>query len=40
MARAGAWLDVICVAAILAVAYTTMLWAFEIRIGVVPAWAG
>ncbi len=40
MARAGAWLDAICVAAILAVAYTTMLWAFEIRIGVVPAWAG
>jgi sodium-dependent dicarboxylate transporter 2/3/5 len=39
MARAGAWLDAICVAAILAVAYTTMLWAFEIRIGVVPPWA-
>lgn len=40
MARAGAWLDVLCVAAILVVAYTTMLWAFEIRIGVVPGWAG
>ncbi len=40
MARAGAWLDVLCVAAILAVAYTTLLWAFGIRIGVVPGWAG
>ncbi|MDP9348673.1 MAG: DASS family sodium-coupled anion symporter [Gemmatimonadota bacterium] len=39
MARAGAWLDLLCIVCILAVSYTAMLWAFGVQAGVVPAWA-
>jgi len=39
MARAGLWLDVLCIAAILAVAYTAMLWVFGVQVGGVPPWA-
>jgi sodium-dependent dicarboxylate transporter 2/3/5 len=39
MLRAGAWLDVLCIAAILAAAYTVLLWAFGVAPGVLPSWA-
>ncbi|HEX2203340.1 MAG TPA: DASS family sodium-coupled anion symporter [Longimicrobium sp.] len=39
MAKAGWWLDVLCIVAILAVTYTAALWAFDVQVGVVPVWA-
>lgn len=39
MARAGWWLDLICILAVLAVTYTAVLWAFDVQPGVVPGWA-
>ena len=39
MARAGWMLDLICILAVVAVTYLTVLWAFDVRIGELPAWA-
>ena len=39
MARAGVWLDLLCIVVVLGVAYTVLLWVFGIAPGVVPDWA-
>jgi solute carrier family 13 (sodium-dependent dicarboxylate transporter), member 2/3/5 len=39
MAKAGWWLDILCILTVLLVSYTVMLWAFDVQPGVVPAWA-
>jgi len=40
MARAGAWLNLLFVALVLATAYSLMLWVFDIEPGTLPAWSG
>ena len=39
MARAGFWLNLMCIVLITALAYTVLPWAFHIQLGVLPAWA-
>ena len=39
MARAGWMLDLVCILAVVAITYLTVLWAFDVRIGELPAWA-
>lgn len=39
MIRAGLWLNLALIVGITLLSYTLLLWAFDITIGTLPAWA-
>ena len=40
MSRTGLWLNLAMIAVVTLLAYTLLLWAFGVELGVVPTWAG